>query len=288
MKKAYSLKNEILPFQKNLPNVKIDELVNKYLDFTDHKLILFDLETLGLNPAFDYEQITELSAWVVNGNNFDIEKKINYKIELNESAKTLLNDSLSLERENWMDRQSKRRNSNFSDPNEILEMTHYNDLKLSEVKESFAINKFIDLVNEYENVILVAHNAKFDVRFMTIRSSKYDQKLPVTKTLDTLKLARYFFAPLVQKLSNQDDIKEIYDSLFRQRRDFVHISSKLGEIANALNINSEDWHSADADVYMMYEILKYMLMFFEKHKNEDIKSYQLKVLKRNVGKYKST
>ena len=49
-------------------------------------------------------------------------------------------------------------------------MTHYNDLKLSEVKESFAINKFIDLVNEYENVILVAHNAKFDVRFMTRRS----------------------------------------------------------------------------------------------------------------------
>ena len=129
--------------------MKIDELVNKYLDFTDHKLILFDLETLGLNPAFDYEQITELSAWVVNGNNFDIEKKINYKIELNESAKTLLNDSLSW-KEKLVERQSKRRNSNFSDPNEILEMTHYHDLKLNEVKESFAINKFIDLVNEYE------------------------------------------------------------------------------------------------------------------------------------------
>ena len=79
MKKAYSLKNEILPFQKNLPNVKIDELVNKYLDFTDHKLILFDLETLGLNPAFDYEQITELSAWVIDGDNFDIEKKLTIK-----------------------------------------------------------------------------------------------------------------------------------------------------------------------------------------------------------------
>ena len=166
-------------------------------------------------------------------------------------------------------------------------MTHYHDLKLNEVKESFAIKKFIDLVNKYENVILVAHNAKFDVRFMTIRSSKYDQKLPVTKTLDTLKLARYFFAPLVQKLSNQKNIKEIYDSLFRQRKNFVHISSKLGEIANALNINSEDWHSADADVYMMYEILKYMLMFFNKHKNEDIKSYQIKILKRNIGKNKS-
>ena len=286
MKKAYSLKNEILPFQKNLPDVKIDELVNKYLDFTDHKLILFDLETLGLNPAFDYEQITEISAWVVNGNNFDIEKKINYKIELNESAKTLLNDSLSLERENWIERQSKRRNSNFNDPNEILEMTHYNDLKLSEVKESFAINKFIDLVNEYENVILVAHNAKFDVRFMTVRSSKYDHRLPLTQTLDTLKLARYFFAPLIQKLSSKEDIKQIYDSLFRQRKDFIHISSKLGEIANALNIDSKDWHSANADVYMMYEILKYMLILFKKYKKEDIKSYQLKVLRRNIGKYK--
>ena len=110
--------------------MKIDELVNKYLDFTDHKLVLFDLETLGLNPAFDYEQITELSAWIVNGNNFDIEKKINYKIELNESAKTLLNDSLSLERENWMERAKQKKKFLIFDPNEILEMTHYNDLKL--------------------------------------------------------------------------------------------------------------------------------------------------------------
>ena len=139
MKKSYSLKNEILPFQKNLPDVGVGELVNNYLDFTDHKLILFDLETLGLNPAFDYEQITEISAWVVNGNNFDIEKKINYKIELNESAKILLNDSLSLERENWLNRQSKRRSGNFNDPNEILEMTHYHDVKSKLVKESVAI-----------------------------------------------------------------------------------------------------------------------------------------------------
>ena len=30
-------------------------------------------------------------------------------------------------------------------------------------------------------------------------------------------------------------------------------------------------------LYMMYEILKYMLILFKKYKNEDIKSYQLKV-----------
>ena len=142
-------------------------------------------------------------------------------------------------------------------------------------------------VNKYENVILVAHNAKFDVKFMTVRSNKYEKKLPITKTLDTLKLSRYFFSPLVLKLSKHKDVVSIYDSLFRQRKDFIHISSKLGELASALNINSKLWHSADADVIMMFEVLKFMIKFFEKHKKEDIKSYQKQILKRNIGKYKS-
>jgi len=286
VKKSYSLKNEILPYQKNLPDVGVGELVDNYLDFTDHKLILFDLETLGLNPAFEYEQITELSAWLIDGTSMQIEKKLNYKIVLNESAKILLTDSTSLERGNWLDRQLKRRSGNFNDPNEILEMTHYHDVKSELVKESVAIKEFIQLINEHKNVILVAHNAKFDVRFTTIRSSKYDLRLPITKTLDTLKLSRYFFAPLLQKLSKHEEVKEIYDALFRKRRDFIHVSSKLGEIAAALNISADNWHSADADVSMMFEVLKYMIEFFKKHKDVDIKSYQEKILRRNIGKYK--
>ena len=288
MRKTNSLKKDILPFQKDLPNVSLSKLLVEYLNFQDTKLILFDLETMGLNPNFEYEQITQISASVVNGNDMEIIENLNCGVQLNESALTLLNDANSIERINWVDRQQKRRGNAFDDPKEILEMTHYYDLPSeNNIKESVAISKFIDLVNKYENVIVVAHNAKFDVKFMTVRSSKYEKKFPITKTLDTLKLSRYFFSPLVLKLANHKDVTNIHNALFRQRKDYVHISSKLGELANALDIDSSSWHSADADVNMMYEVLKFMLKFFEKHKNEDIKSYQKQILKRNVGKYKS-
>lgn len=287
MRKSHSLKKDILPFQKDLPNVSLRQLLDEYLNFQDAKLILFDLETMGLNPNFEYEQITQISASVVNGNNMEIIETLNFGVQLNESALTLLNDATSIERINWVDRQKKKRGNAFDDPAEILEMTHYYDLlPENNIKESIAISKFIDLVNKYENVIVVAHNAKFDVKFMTVRSSKYEKKFPITKTLDTLKLSRYFFSPLVLKLANHKEVTNIHNSLFRQRKNFVHISSKLGELASALNIDSSSWHSADADVNMMYEVLKFMLKFFEKHKNEDIKSHQKQILKRNVGKYK--
>lgn len=286
MSKSYTLKEDILPLQKELPNVGVGELLDDYLNFKNTTLIMFDLETLGLNPAFEYEQITEISAWVVSGNDMEVEKTLNYKIELNESANTLLNDSTSLERLNWVDRQNKRRNSMFSDPNEILKMTHYHSIKdVDVVTESFAISEFINLIGDYENVILVAHNAKFDIKFMTVRSSKYEMKLPITKVLDTLKLSRYFFSPLVEKFSTAPDVKQIHDSLFRQRKDHGHVSSKLGELANAININSDAWHSADADVGMMYGVLKFMLEFFGKYRDEDIKKYQKTILMRNIGKY---
>lgn len=288
MRKSHSLKKDILPFQKDLPNISLSKLLDEYLNFQDSKLILFDLETLGLNPNFEYEQITQLSASVVDGNNMEIIETLNCGVHLNESALTLINDPTSVERINWIDRQNKRRGNAFDNPMEILEMTHYFDLPSEHnVKESVVVSKFNDLINKYENVIVVAHNAKFDVKFMTVRSSKYEKKFPITRTLDTLKLSRYFFSPLILKLAKHTDVVDIYNALFRQRKDFVHISSKLGELAYALNIDSSSWHSADADVKMMYEVLKFMLKFFEKHKNEDIISYQKQILKRNIRKYKS-
>jgi DNA polymerase III epsilon subunit-like protein len=224
---------------------------------------------------------------VVDGNNMEVIETLICGIKLNESAQTLIDDATSIERINWVARQKKRRGNSFDSPTEILDMTHYYDLNTeTNIKEYEGVSKFIDLINKYENVITVAHNAKFDVKFMTIRSSKYEKKFPITNTLDTLKLSRYFFSPLVLKLATHNDVKEIYNSLFRPHTDFIHISSKLGELANALSIDSSSWHSADADVGMMYEILKFMMNFFETHKDEDIQTYQKQILKRNIGKNK--
>lgn len=285
MSKHFTLKKDILPSQKELPDTSISKLLDDYLNFDEYNLILFDLETLGLSPSFDYEQITEISAKVISGKNFEKINSLNHKIELNDSAKTLLNDPNSVERLNWENRQRKRNKAKFTDPNELLKLTHYRELSNETLtSEKNAIDEFIQLIENTNNCLLVAHNAKFDVRFLTIRASKYNNKLPVTPTLDTLKLSRYYFAPLVEKLSNNDEVKKIYESLFRKRKNFNHISSKLGELADAINLNSKNWHSAKADVDMMLGVLKYMVNFFEKYRNEDIHKFQQLILNRNIGR----
>ena len=91
------------------------------------------------------DQITQISASVVNGNNMEIIETLNCGVQLNESALTLLNDATSIERINWVDRQKKKRGNAFDNPAEILEMTHYYDLPPeNNIKESIAISKFID------------------------------------------------------------------------------------------------------------------------------------------------
>ena len=288
MNKQFTLKKDILPTQKELPNTSISKLMDEYLNLNDFNLILFDLETLGLSPSFDYEQITEISAKVIDGKNFDTITSLNHKIELNDSAKTLLTDPNSVERLNWENRQRKRNKAKFTDPNELLKLTHYRELSNDTLtSEKDAIKEFIDLIENTNNCLLVAHNAKFDVRFLTIRASKYDARLPITSTLDTLKLSRYYFAPLIEKLSKEPDVKQIHESLFRKRSNFNHISSKLGELAESINLNAENWHSAKADVNMMLGVLKFMLNFFDKHRDEDIKKYQQRILQRNIGRKKS-
>lgn len=287
MNPPFVLTGDILPDRGSLSDVTIDKLLSEFLVFDDKTLVLLDLETLGLSPVFEYEQITEISAWAVCGKTLEVVDKLNYKIELNSSATTLLDDDNSLERLSWSRRQSKRGKYAIENPNELLKMTHYEELKNIPVKtERRAIEKFIDFVLKFDNVVLVAHNIRFDLNFISTKAATYECHIPTTETLDTLKLSRYFLAPLLQTLPTHSGISELYNALIRRRANHDHVSSKLGELASAMKINSENWHSANADVEMMLGVLRIMLDLFGEHRLTDITKNQQQIINRNVKKKK--
>jgi DNA polymerase III alpha subunit (gram-positive type) len=287
MNPPFVLTGDILPDRSTLAAITIDKLLSQFLVFDDKTLILFDLETLGLSPIFEYEQITEISAWAICGKTFEVIDKLNYKIELNSSATTLLDDDNSLERLSWTRRQSKRGKYAIENPNELLKMTHYEELKNIPVETEYrAIEKFIDFVLKFDNVVLVAHNIRFDLNFISTKAATHERLIPTTETLDTLKLSRYFLAPLLQTLPTHDDISELYNALIRRLGNHDHISSKLGELASAMKINAENWHNANADVEMMFKVLQTMLDIFDKHRLTDISGNQQKIINRNIKKKK--
>lgn len=275
------LKN-LIPESKKLCGVTLADLLDKLLKFEGKTLIMFDLETLGLNPKYEYEQITEVAAWAVQGEDFEILGKLNYKVNLSKSAKTLLDDPNSLERGNWERRQRKRGKGAMNDPNDILKMTRYHKINPQIEEEAMALEKFIQFVNEYPNPVLVAHNAEFDVKFVEIRGAKYEIKIPSTEVLDTLKISRYFFAPAIETLVDDEEAIKLHQSLFRQRGKMTHISSKLGELAAAFKINAKYWHTANADVEMMLGVLLKIIKFLEKHRNVNINKNQEKAIARDV------
>jgi len=248
---------------------------------------MFDIETLGLNPSYDYEQITEIAACAISGDTMQELKKINFKVKLSESAKELLENSDSIQRFNWERRQSKRGKTAFTDPNELLKMTHYYEIQSKCETEESAIKKFYEFVEQYEDVVLVAHNAEFDVSFVHTRGNQYQLNFPITEVLDTLRLSQFFFVPLVDTLKDAD-ASELYDCLSRKNRKRIHISSRLGDLASAFKINSEMWHSASADVDMMNQVMIKIIEFLETHKQTNIKLSQEKAIYRTLKKKQNT
>ena len=98
----------LFPDAASILKISLPTLVNDCLNFKNKNLILFDLETLGFHPTFDYEQIIEIAAMCVRGETLESYDKFERKIILSESAKKLIDCSDSVERYNWEKRQKRR------------------------------------------------------------------------------------------------------------------------------------------------------------------------------------
>ena len=269
--------NEILPATKELLKITLPSLVNEYLNFKNKNLIFFDLETLGFHPTFEYEQITEIAATSVCGNTTDVQKQLHYKISLSKSSKNLIDEVDSVERYNWETRQRRRGKTAFTSPCEILEFTQYYQNSCEYVDEKYAISEFFKFIEKTQNAVLVAHNTEFDINYILTRGSRYGLTLPDAEIIDTLKISRFFFIPMLRTLVDDKVAAEILSCLTRhhpRQKTKIHFSSKLGDLATALQVNSVNWHTADADVQMMYEIFIKMISLFKNNDNVDINKHK--------------
>ena len=94
-----------------------------------------------------------------------------------------------------------------------------------------------EVASHLEGKVLVAHNASFDVSFMTSEFARIGRPMPATPVLCTLKLAR---------------------------RHFKFPSNSLGNIAAALGIKAAGAHRAHADAAVLRGIFAHFLSEFDK------------------------
>ncbi|HAT73085.1 MAG TPA: hypothetical protein DCS63_09745 [Elusimicrobia bacterium] len=87
-----------------------------------------------------------------------------------------------------------------------------------------------------ENSVVVAHNAQFDVAFLSAEMERVGLKFPKLYVVDTLAIAR---------------------------KNWKFQSNRLAKIAAELNISSEGWHRALADVEMTRKIFEHFISAFK-------------------------
>lgn len=87
-----------------------------------------------------------------------------------------------------------------------------------------------------ENSVVVAHNAEFDLAFLSMEFERVGLKFPRLPVVDTLILAR---------------------------KHWKFKSNRLGNIAAELNISCEGWHRALSDVQMTRKIFEHFIKTFK-------------------------
>lgn len=104
------------------------------------------------------------------------------------------------------------------------------------VKDSPRFDRVVlKLIDMLESSVIVAHNAEFDMSFLRAECERSWAKIPERPVLDTLALAR---------------------------RNWNFKSNRLGNIAAELDISSEGWHRALADVEMTRKIFVHFMNTF--------------------------
>lgn len=235
---------------------RLEDFLNKF-PFADHKVIVFDVETTGINPRLPHVQITELSAITVDLSSGELGRPFIKNIKLNPQTVLKVKDE---------ENNPPAEGGKIFSLKKILDMQSYNP-DLAHHDEVNAVVEFKDFVESEPNAIMVAHNATFDMGMINglLQREKLSRiRVPV---IDTLKLAKVFLEPVLKMLAELGDDAGI--QLLNKLKDSKNIvRTRLSDLGNAFDVGTAQSHVAINDVMQTAILLKKMAEFIKSHINK--------------------
>lgn len=265
------------------------EVLSMLDEFGSKVWIFFDTETTGLKAK--REQLTEIAAIAINPNDWlekaEIMDTFHVKISLTDDLKARLNDLNSDQRKEW-EKQNKQSWKPLKEPQDVLRMTQYGDKNMKPIDQQEALSEFREFLAGFNEPVLVAQNATFDMGFINTLSK---EKLPRYKVIDTLQLLDHQIHPVLNVLSlgrfEPFDVK-----IQKRANDILKItkkSSSLGKVADAYGISAQNWHRAIDDVKMLMDVYKKIvdtLKYAAGLQKLDLRAAQEKSVKKAFSKQK--
>jgi DNA polymerase III alpha subunit (gram-positive type) len=161
-------------------------------------------------------------------------------------------------------------------PSELLKKTNYFSSNPGEVKmeEPQALSELVKFIKKFPDAVLVAHNATFDMKAIQARL-RYNRLPNMGKyhVVDTMKISRFFFIPVLLSMENNSEAKEFLEQLIAKTK-FRSYSSSLGNLAKVFKIKLDGWHQASEDVKMMFQIFQKLIEYLKTNKDVDIRKQQ--------------
>ena len=144
---------------------------------------------------------------------------------------------------------------------ELLRMTNYGQHGKKYLLEGVMLKDLKDFIEQFENPVYVAQNAQFDMKMINTRLASYGlEPLNRAPVLDTKSIVSFFLKPILMTSTKNT---RTYDVSTRVPEKYGSMSTSLGDIAAAFEISNDNWHSADADVLMMINVIQQAVNIFE-------------------------
>lgn len=298
--------NEAKLYGKTIP-----EILEHIKQFKGKTLIFFDTETTGLEPNRPYEQVTQIAAMAVNGDDWSLIDKFEEKAALNPNTRKILDDpSIKAFVEKLKDptikitSDDKRELSpeiqslirNIKDPisreymkdyvrwvkkykkhpkslEDILDMTRHFDGKPESERnsEKEMLSNFESFVEQHSDNIVMIAH-NAGFDMKTIEARRNANGLGRMPKHSVFDNLQFVRYFLVPLLVTLKD-QEFLDQITTKSK-MQPYSASLGKVAQGMKINPSGWHDALADVDMMIQVMRRLIELLEENENIDIRTYQ--------------
>lgn len=235
-----------------------------------HVLIFFDTETTGMSSKNPYSLITEIAAVAVDMNTGENLGVYSMKSKLTPAVEK----QIAKEREKIAAGTFVSKAPHLS-IDDILKMTAYEGGDVPIEEEGKLLQGFKEFISQFEsrNPVLVAHNAKFDMRQINdaLKLRHRMDFIPKYPVVDTVTLTTKYLQPLLAGLEDMRATNPDIDNLLIKLRDeHGRWVSRLGHLGTAFDVSTKHWHSAVADAEQLGGITSSIVKFFKTYGGEKL------------------
>ena len=205
--------------------------------------IVFDTETVGLNPADNGCQILTLSAGVVDmeSNTVTVEFDRYCHLTTQVVAKMQLEKCLGVDTE-----------IKYATVTDCIERSGWNKNHNKDGTEKEVLQTFYCYVTSHSDPVLMAYNATFDMKWVNSRLKHYELPILEVEVIDVMETARVELEPVLDEKSDNGDIKakQMLDYVTKKTEKRTWRSYSLENMAKMFGVYEMEAHESHADVIM--------------------------------------